>query len=119
MGDMNPYDVFCSYSWRERTAVEAVAQVLQRRGLRVFLDRWYLMPGRPWPQALEEILASCRAVAVFVGPQALGPWQLREAYLALNRKDRHRRHSRPAPRRRTGPGFFVPEYLGGPAPGAG
>ena len=87
MDNVNPYDVFCSYSWRDRAAVEAVAQALQRRGLKVFLDRWYLVPGRPWPQALEEILASCRAVAVFVGPQGLGDWQQREAYLALNRKD--------------------------------
>ena len=87
MDNVTPYDVFCSYSWRDRTAVEAVAQALQRQGLKVFLDRWYLVPGRAWPRALEEILASCRAVAVFVGPQGLGDWQQREAYLALNRKD--------------------------------
>ena len=52
----------------------------------VFLDRWYLAPGRPWPQALEEALHTCRAVAVFLGPAGMGPWQQREHYLALDRQ---------------------------------
>ena len=86
MADVDTYDVFFSYSWRDQTAVEGVAQTLRQQGLRVFLDRWYLVPGRPWPQALEEVLASCRAVAVFVGSQGMGPWQQREKYLALSRQ---------------------------------
>ena len=79
------YDVFLSYNWREHAAVEAVARVLRDRGLRVFLDRWYLVPGRPWPQALEGNIDTCRAVAVFLGPQGMGPWQQREKDLALDR----------------------------------
>ena len=80
------FDVFFSYHWRDHEAVEAVARVLRDQGLKVFLDRWYLTPGQPWPQALEQALHGCRAVAVFVGPQALGPWQLREKDLALDRQ---------------------------------
>ena len=80
------FDVFFSYHWRDHEAVEAVARVLRDQGLKIFLDRWYLVPGQPWPQALEQALAGCRAVAVFVGPQTLGPWQLREKDLALDRQ---------------------------------
>lgn len=80
------YDVFFSYHGRDHAAVEAVAQAQRQQGLNVFLDRWYLIPGRPWPQILEEIIASCRSMAVFVGPQGMGPWQRREKFLALSRQ---------------------------------
>jgi hypothetical protein len=47
------YDVFVSYHWRDHAPVDALARALQDSGLHVFLDRWYLHPGRPWPQELE------------------------------------------------------------------
>ncbi len=82
------YDVFFSYNWRDRAAVETVALALREQGLAVFLDRWYLVPGRPWPQALEEALGTCKAVCVFLGPHGMGPWQQREKELALIRQAR-------------------------------
>jgi hypothetical protein len=68
--------------------VERVARSLHERGIRVFLDRWYLAAGQPWPQALEQTLAACGAVAVFIGADGLGPWQQRERDLALDRQGR-------------------------------
>jgi TIR domain len=82
------FDVFFSYQRRDQGPVEAVAHTLTHRGLRVFLDRWYLAPGQPWPQALERALASCEAVAIFLGADGLGPWQQRERDLALDRQGR-------------------------------
>jgi hypothetical protein len=82
------FDVFFSYQRRDHGPVEAVARTLTERGLRVFLDRWYLTPGQPWPQALERTLASCNSVAVFLGADGLGPWQQRERDLALDRQGR-------------------------------
>jgi hypothetical protein len=72
------FNVFLSYHWRDHREVESLAQTLRQEGLKVFLDRWYLTPGQPWPQALERALASCGAVAVCVGPGDMGPWQQRE-----------------------------------------
>ncbi|MFP5289155.1 MAG: toll/interleukin-1 receptor domain-containing protein, partial [Thermoanaerobaculia bacterium] len=83
-----PYDVFLSYNTRDRASVERVAHALRERGLAVFLDRWYLLAGRPWPVVLEEALDSCRAVAVLVGPSGMGDWQQREIYLAMSRQTR-------------------------------
>ncbi|WP_048709317.1 TIR domain-containing protein [Microvirga massiliensis] len=80
------FDVFFSYHWRDHDLVEAVAHRLTERGLRVFLDRWYLTPGQPWTQALERTLASCSSVAVFLGTEVLGSWQQRERDLALDRQ---------------------------------
>ena len=106
-GGETPFDVFFSYHWRDHAPVEAVARTLTERGLRVFLDRWYLTPGQPWPQALERTLACCHSVAVFLGADGLGPWQQRERDLALDRQGRE-------------PGFpVIPVLLTRSRPGAG
>jgi TIR domain-containing protein len=84
----NSFDVFFSYHWRDHAPVEVVARTLTERGFRVFLDRWYLTPGQPWPQALERTLASGNSVVVFLGADGLGPWQQRERDLALDRQGR-------------------------------
>jgi formylglycine-generating enzyme required for sulfatase activity len=86
VGTSPRYDVFVSYHWQDHEDVETLAQALRDRGLSVFLDRWYLVPGRPWPQALEETLSTCRAVAFVLGPNGMGRWQQREKYLALERQ---------------------------------
>jgi hypothetical protein len=54
-----PYDVFVSYNWRDREAVERVARALRESGLNAFLDRWYLVPGEPWQRALETARGPC------------------------------------------------------------
>jgi len=69
------FDVFLSYNWRDADVVHGVANYLRQQGLKPFLDRWYLTPGLPWVPELERALAGCRAVAVFIGPHGLGPWQ--------------------------------------------
>jgi len=82
------FDVFFSYSTRDHVAVERVARALTDAGLHIFLDRWYLAPGQPWPQALEQALGACDAVAVFIGGEGLGRWQQRERDFALDRQGR-------------------------------
>jgi len=91
MADRSPtqFDVFLSYHWRDREPVERIARSLRDQGLKPFLDRWYLVPGRPWPQALEQTLASCQAVPVCIGPGEMGPWQTRESNFALDRQGRN------------------------------
>ncbi len=44
------FDVFLSYHWRDQREVDALARKLREQGLKVFLDRWYLTPGQPWPK---------------------------------------------------------------------
>src|SRR4051812_7245601 len=82
------FDVFFSYNTIDHAAVIRVARALHEHGIRVFLDRWYLAAGQPWPQTLEQTLESCSSVAIFVGAQGLGPWQQRERDLALDRQGR-------------------------------
>jgi hypothetical protein len=82
------FDVFLSYNTLNHMAVERLAGALKERSLTVFLDRWELVPGRSWPDALERHLGRCRSAAVVLGPAGMGPWQQREHYLALDRQAR-------------------------------
>lgn len=83
------FDVFLSYHWRDQREVQALAAQLHERGVKVFLDRWYLTPGKSWLQELEQTLSTCRAVAVCLGPGEMGPWQQREHTFALDRQAKH------------------------------
>jgi len=69
------FDVFLSHNSKDKPAVRALAEALRARRLKVWLDEWELVPGRPWQQALEEIIETTRSSAVLIGNDGLGPWQ--------------------------------------------
>jgi hypothetical protein len=75
-----------SYSRADSTAAQLLVQALRSKGIRVFFDRDYLVAGQAWPELLERHLRACRAIAICLGPEGLGPWQQREQYVALDRK---------------------------------
>jgi hypothetical protein len=70
---MPAFDVFVSYSRADQDAVERLGRALRERGLTVFVDRWYLVAGQSWPEALEKHLRDCRAVAVCINPPSSAP----------------------------------------------
>jgi hypothetical protein len=79
-----PYNVFLSHNSKDKPAVEAIATLLQQKyQLKCWLDKWNLVPGEPWQEALEEALDQCETVAVFVGPQGISPWENEEMRSAL------------------------------------
>jgi tetratricopeptide (TPR) repeat protein len=79
-----PYDVFLSHNSRDKPAVEAIGRSLHARyGLQCWLDKWNLVPGEPWQEALEEALDQCQTFAVFVGNDGIGPWENEEYRSAL------------------------------------
>ena len=64
---------------------EALARCLEdEAGLRPFLDKWHLVPGEPWQEALEDALDASRTCAVFIGPSDIGPWENEEMRSALD-----------------------------------
>jgi len=88
--------LFLSYNSVDRPSVVAVQKLLAGRGITTFLDRDQLLPGLPWPTALEEGLRGVRAVAVFIGRE-LGGWQKREMWFALDRQVREEKQGHPFP----------------------
>lgn len=59
-------------------------------GLKPFLDKWHLVPGEPWEEALEEALDRSKTCAVFLGPSKLGPWENEEMRVALDERVRNK-----------------------------
>lgn len=78
------FDVFLSHNSKDKLAVQQLAQALQGRGLKVWLDEEQLVPGRPWQEAVEEIIQTTRTAAVLVGKDGLGPWEIPEMRACLS-----------------------------------
>ena len=74
MTEGTQYDVFLSHNTDDKEAVEIIADKLRDEArLRPFLDKWHLIPGEPWQEALEEALDACPVCAVFLGPSGVSP----------------------------------------------
>ena len=80
------YDVFLSHSSPDKPAVEELARRLIRERIEPFLDKWNLIPGDPWQEALEEALLKSAACAVFIGPGGFSPWQHEELRAAIEHR---------------------------------
>ena len=78
------FDVFVSYNSRDRARVMAVAEGLRERGLRVWIDQWELVPGRPWQEALEETISTVTSAAIMIGPDGMGSWEEPEMRACLD-----------------------------------
>jgi hypothetical protein len=69
------YDVFFSYNSKSWPIVWELAELLRARGLRVWLAKRELPPGRPRQEALEEIIKVTPSACVLLGKEGFGPWQ--------------------------------------------
>lgn len=47
------FDVFLSHNSADKSVVEILAQRLQANGVKVWLDKWSLIPGESWQEALR------------------------------------------------------------------
>jgi len=77
------FHVFFSYNRTDRKAVLQIADRLQERGIRAWVDVRELRPGLPWQEALEAQIKTVGAAAVFVGSKGIGPWQDQEQQALL------------------------------------
>jgi len=81
---MTSFDTFLSYNSQDRPIVRQLADALVARGLRPWLDERELVPGRPWQEALEQIIQTTKTAAVLFGPAGLGPWEEPEMWACLS-----------------------------------
>ncbi|MDQ3813212.1 MAG: toll/interleukin-1 receptor domain-containing protein, partial [Armatimonadota bacterium] len=78
------FDVFLSHNSKDKPAVRKLGEALKARGLEPWLDEWELIPGRPWQEALEDIIQSTKSAAVLIGKDGLGPWEEPEMRACLS-----------------------------------
>jgi len=87
------FHVFLSHNSKDKPVVELIAHKLEAKGLKVWLDKWNLVPGEPWQEDLEEALDNSQTIAVFVGPHRISPWENEEMRSAIEERvqDKKRR----------------------------
>jgi hypothetical protein len=78
------FDVFLSHNHNEKPVVRELADRLEALGLKVWLDERELIPGRPWQDALEEVVETAKSAAVLVGNDGIGPWHHQELSACLS-----------------------------------
>lgn len=81
-GPGKAYDLFISYSWKNKDAIDAFVAELRklRPGLRLFLDRQTLQTGCAWQQDIYTALDDCRKIVAFFSPDYLASKVCREEY---------------------------------------
>ncbi len=77
------HDAFLSYNSQDKEAVEAIARFLNRKGIKIWLDTWNLIPGRDWMPVTVKALSESRCVVVFFGINGLGQWEKQEVQAAI------------------------------------
>jgi tetratricopeptide (TPR) repeat protein len=79
------YDAFLSYNRSDFAAVAAIARALREKAqLRIFLDKWCLIPGDPWQDEIERALDRSATCVVFIGPHGVSPWGHLEMRTAID-----------------------------------
>jgi tetratricopeptide (TPR) repeat protein len=94
MPDKFNFDVFLSHNGTDKPAVEHIARRLRDEyNQRAWLDKWNLVPGEAWQEALEDALDESQTFAVFLGPSGIGPWENEEMRSAIEERvqDKNRR----------------------------
>ncbi|MDM0117991.1 toll/interleukin-1 receptor domain-containing protein [Variovorax sp. J22R133] len=76
---------FLSHSHDDAVWVEDLARRLEDElGLAVWLDRWVLVPGQSWQQAMARGLEEANSCAVFIGANTPHGWFNEEIQRALD-----------------------------------
>ena len=81
------FNVFLSHSHLDAVWVEKLArQLVDREGLRVWLDKWITVLGEPWQQAINRGLDNAKSCAVCIGEQTPKGWFQEEIGRAHNHR---------------------------------
>lgn len=85
--DEKKFDVFLSHSHSDAIFVEDLAKRLEDCAkLRVWIDRWILVPGEHWQQEMARGLDNAKSCVVCMGEQTPKGWFQEEIERAINRQ---------------------------------
>src|SRR5208282_5428509 len=83
---LDTFDVFLCHAHVDAKIVEVLGGKLDEAGLRVWLDKWVLVPGEHWQQGMARGLDQAETCAVCVGKDTPKGWFREEIERALNRR---------------------------------
>ncbi len=67
-----PYDVFLSYSTKDKIEAKKVESFLTKKKLRVFLSEKDIKPASEWKKDIQNALGNSRMLCVLATPNSLG-----------------------------------------------
>lgn len=79
------FDVFLAHNSLDKPQVEAVARELRQRGIKYWLDKEQIPPGRWFQDVIQEAIPNVKSAAIFIGANAVGKWQKLELRSFINR----------------------------------
>ena len=84
MTEPKQYDVFLSYSSKDRAWVAQFVDGLKAAGLTAWFDAAELLPGERWQQQIQKALRESRTLVVVLSPNSVGsPWTFFELGAAV------------------------------------
>jgi hypothetical protein len=87
----NHFDVFLSHAHVDAEIVERLGKRLEDEGsCRVWLDRWILVPGEHWQQAIAKAIKGVNSCAVCIGQRTPNGWFQEEIERALNLQSKNK-----------------------------
>lgn len=89
MTENKQYDVFLSYSFKDRAWVSQFVEGLRAAGLTAWFDVAELPPGERWQQQIQKALRESTTLVVVLSPNSVGsPWTFFELGAAVADKKR-------------------------------
>jgi len=80
------YDAFLSHNSKDKLTVEEIGRRLEEKGkVKIWIDKWNLIPGDPWEEEIENALDESNCCILFLGPNGIGTWQHKEMESTLKR----------------------------------
>jgi tetratricopeptide (TPR) repeat protein len=76
------YDLFLSYNAIDAHFVQLLASTLSDFGLRVWFDKWELVPGQAWALQLEQVITESAAIGICIGKRGVEKKSRQELDLA-------------------------------------
>jgi small GTP-binding protein len=69
------FDVFLCHNSIDKPAVADIGELLKRKGILPWLDKWEIAPGQRWQRELDKQIKNVKSAAIFLGENGIGPWQ--------------------------------------------
>ena len=83
--DIVSFDAFIAHNSADKKAIEQIAAYLRKHGLRPWLDKEQIAPGRFFQDVIQEHLPRCKSALIFIGRAGIGRWQTVEIRSLMSR----------------------------------
>jgi len=78
------FDVFLAHNSADKPQVKAIANKLEERGLKTWLDERQILAGQLFQSEIQDAISRSKSAAIFIGSTGLGRWQEIEFQVLFN-----------------------------------